>query len=78
MVVKKKPYVCMKELISCMIFLSKRKTKFKIYLYLNDIGVKVRKTNKWSRYLNLKKNLEKPVMVGRVTFQIIITMYQDS
>ena len=41
---QKKPYVYVKELISCMIFLSKRKTKFKIYLCgPNDIGVMVRK-----------------------------------
>ena len=64
-----------------MIFLSNRKTKFKIYLCgPNDIGVKVSKiANEVVRIFKSKKKLfmEKPVMVGRVTFQIIIIMYLD-
>ena len=58
MVVKKNPTCMFNELISCMIFLSKRKTKYKIYLCgPNDKGVKVSKiANEVVRIFKSKKN----------------------
>ena len=56
---QKKPYVYVHELISCMIFLSKKKTKYKIYLCgPNDKGVEVRKiANEVVRIFKSKKKI---------------------
>ena len=56
---QKKPYVYVKELVSCMIFLSKKKTKYKIYLCgPNDKGVEVRKiANEVVRIFKSKKKI---------------------
>ena len=63
-----------------MIFLSNRKTRFKIYLCgPTDTGVKVSKiANEVVRIFKSKKKLlEKLIMVGREMFQITIIMYLD-